>query len=83
MRHALRNSLMRTRLIRATQNIANYVYSIACECGRSYTGERRRSLVVRYREHKQNLEGQLERSKVVQHAFGQNHHVVRKEAKSL
>ena len=75
---------MRTRPIRAPQNIANCVYSIACECGRSYTGETGRPLVVRLREHRQNLEeGHLERSKVVQDAFGENHHIVWKEAKSL
>jgi predicted GIY-YIG superfamily endonuclease len=75
---------MRTRPIRVPQNMANCVYSIACECGRSYTGETRRPLVVRLREQRQNLEeGNLERSKVVQHACGQNHHIVWKEAKSL
>jgi hypothetical protein len=85
MRHILRNPLIRTRPIRAPQNIANCVYSIACECGRSYyTGETRKPLVVRLREQKQNLEeGHLERSKAVQHAFGENHHTVWKEAKSL
>jgi predicted GIY-YIG superfamily endonuclease len=75
---------MRTRPIKAPQNIANCVYSIACECGRSYTGETRRPLVVRLCEQRQNLEeGHLERSRVVQHAFGENHHIVWKEAKSL
>jgi hypothetical protein len=75
---------MRTRPIRVPQNIANCVNSIAFDCGRSYTGEKRRPLVVKLRENKQNLEeGNLERSKVVQHAFGENHHIVWKEAKSL
>jgi len=46
---------MRTRPIRAPLNIANCVHSIACECGKSYIGETRRQLVVRLREHRQNL----------------------------
>lgn len=41
-------------------------------------------MVVRLREHRQNLEeSHLERSKVVQHTFGETHHIVWKEAKSL
>jgi predicted GIY-YIG superfamily endonuclease len=84
MKHTLRNSLMRTQPTRAPQNIANYVYSTACECGRSYIGETGRPLVVRLREHKKNLEeGHLERPNVVQHVFGVNHHIVWKEAKRL
>jgi len=79
----MRNSLMRTRPIRAPLNIANCVHSIACECGKSYIGETRRQLVVRLREHRQNLEeSHLERS-IVQHAFGENHRIVWKKAKSL
>jgi len=40
-------------------------------------------LVVRLREHRQNFEEiHLERS-IVQHAFGENHHIVWKEAKRL
>jgi hypothetical protein len=74
---------MRTRPIRAPQNIANCVYSITYECGRSFIGETGRPWIVRLRKHRQNLEGHLERSKVVQHAFGENHHIVWKEAKSL
>jgi hypothetical protein len=49
---------------------AQCVYSIPCECGRSYIGETGRPLAVRLREHKHNLkEGLLEKSKLTQHAY--------------
>lgn len=63
MRGTLRNSLMRTKLIRAPQEMANCVCSIPCECGRSYIGETGRPLPARLSEHRQNLvEGHLETS---------------------
>jgi len=56
--------------------MTNCVYSIPCECGRSYIGETGRQWVVRLREYRQNLEGHLERSKVEQHAYEQGHHTL-------
>jgi hypothetical protein len=60
MRHTLRNSLMRTRLIKAPQEMVNCVCSIPCECGRSHIGETSRSLAARLKEHRWNL-GQVEK----------------------
>jgi len=56
--------------------MTNCVYSIPCECGRSYTGETGRQWTTRLREYRQNLEGHLERSKVEQHAYEQGHRIV-------
>lgn len=61
MRHSLRNSFMRTRPIGATQNIADCICSIPCECGRNYMAETGRPWALRLREHKRHLEvGYLE-----------------------
>jgi hypothetical protein len=43
-KHTLRSSLMRIRPERSPQQTANCIYSIPCECGRSYIGETGRSL---------------------------------------
>jgi hypothetical protein len=65
-KHKLRSSLMKTRPERDPQQTARCVYSIPCECGRSYIGETGRLLAVRLHEHKHNLkEGLLEKSKLV------------------
>jgi predicted GIY-YIG superfamily endonuclease len=61
---------MKTRKERDPQQAAQCVYSIPCECGRSYIGETGRPLAVRLREHKHNFkEGLLEKSKFAQHAY--------------
>jgi hypothetical protein len=62
------------------------VYSIPCECGRSYEyiGETGRPLAVRLREHKHNLrEGLLEKSKLAQHPYEEGHRVGCDEARIL
>jgi hypothetical protein len=60
------------------------VYSIPCECGRSYTGETSRPLAVWLREHRHNLEeGLLEKSKLAQHVYEENHRVFWDEARIL
>jgi hypothetical protein len=41
---------MKTKPERDPQQTAQRVYSIPCECGRSYTGETGRPLAVRLRE---------------------------------
>jgi hypothetical protein len=38
-KHALRSSLMKTGPEKDPQQTAQCIYSIPCECGRSYTGE--------------------------------------------
>jgi hypothetical protein len=83
-KHALRDTLMRTRPISDAQQTAHCIYSIPCECGRSYIGEPGRPLAVRIREHGHNLKnGLLEKSKLVQHAFEEDHQVAWNEAKVL
>jgi hypothetical protein len=54
-KHTLRSSLMKTRPERDPQQTAQCIYSIPCECGRSYIGEPGRPLAVRLREHRHNL----------------------------
>jgi hypothetical protein len=46
---------MNTRSERDRQQTAECVYSIPCECGRSYYGEKGRPLVVRLPEHRYNF----------------------------
>jgi hypothetical protein len=61
---------MKTRPVRDPQQVAQYVYSVPCECGRSYIGDTGRPLVVRLHEHRHNFkEGLLEKSKLAQHAY--------------
>jgi hypothetical protein len=46
------------------------IYSIPCECGRSYIGETGRPVAVRLREHRHNLQqDRLVKSKLAQHAY--------------
>jgi predicted GIY-YIG superfamily endonuclease len=75
-KHTLRSSLARTRPKRDPQQMAHCVYSIPCECGRSYIGETGRPLAARIREHRHNLkEGLLDKSKLAQHAYEEGHRV--------
>jgi hypothetical protein len=83
MRHTLKNSLMTMGPIRALQENGNCIYSIPCECGRSYIGETGRPWAVRFREHRRNLEVHLERSRYAQHSFEENCQMIWKEAKIL
>jgi predicted GIY-YIG superfamily endonuclease len=72
----LRGSLMQTRPERDLQQTAQCIYSIPCECGRSYIGETGRLLAVRLREHSHNLQqGLLEKSELAQHAYEEGHRV--------
>jgi hypothetical protein len=61
----------------------NYVCTVPCQCGKSYTGETGRPWAVRLGENMQNVEGHLERSRLAQHSFEKNHCIVWKEAKIL
>jgi hypothetical protein len=73
-KHTLKNSLMKTRPNTDPQRTAECVYSIPCECGRSYIIETGRPLAVRPREHKHNFkEGLIEKSKLAQHAYEEDH----------
>jgi hypothetical protein len=75
---------MKTRPQRDQQQTAQCIYSIPCECGRSYIGETGRPLAVWLREHKHNFkEGLLEKSKLAQHAYEEEHKVMWDEARVL
>jgi hypothetical protein len=83
-KHTLRSSLMRTRPERYLLQMACCVYSIPCECGRSYIGETGRPLAVQNHELRHNLrEGLLQKSKLTQHAYGEGHRVSWDEARIL
>ena len=59
--NTLRNSLMRTSPISSPQTTVDYIYSIPCECGRSYTGETGILWPTGLREYRENMEvGHLE-----------------------
>jgi hypothetical protein len=69
-KHTHRSSVMKTRLERDEQQTAQCIYSIPCECGRSYIGETSRPLAVQLREHRHKLQqGLLEKSKLTQNAY--------------
>jgi hypothetical protein len=67
---------METRPERDAQQTAQCIYSIPCECGRSFIGETGRPLAVRLREQRHNLQQVLiEKSKLAQHAYEECHRV--------
>jgi predicted GIY-YIG superfamily endonuclease len=83
-KHTLKGSLMKTRLDRDPLQTAQCIYSIPCECGRSYIGETSRPLAVRLCEHRHNLQqGLLEKSKLAQHTYEEGYRVGRDEARIL
>jgi hypothetical protein len=68
-KHTLRSSLLKTRLKRDLQQMAQSIHSIPCECGRSYIDETGRPLAMQLCEYRHNLkEDLLEKSKLAQHA---------------
>jgi hypothetical protein len=75
---------MRTRPMSDLQFIAHHIYSIPCECDRSYFGETGRPLSVRIQEYEHNLKnGLLGKSKLAKHVFEKYHQVFYNEAKIL
>jgi predicted GIY-YIG superfamily endonuclease len=75
-KHTLRSMLVKTTPKRELQRMTHCVYNIPCECGRNYIGETGRPLSVRLREHKHILkEGLLDRSRLAQHAYDEDHKV--------
>jgi hypothetical protein len=64
--------------------MAQCIYSIPYECGRSYIGETGRPLAVQLHEHRYNLkEGLLEKSKLAQHAYEEGQRVSWDDARIL
>jgi hypothetical protein len=75
---------MKTRPERDPQQTAQCIYSIPCECGRSYISGTGRFLAVRLREHRHNPQkGLLEKSKLAQHVSEEGHRVGWDEARVL
>jgi hypothetical protein len=83
-KHTLKSSLMKTMPERDPQQTAQCIYSIPCECGRSYIGETSRPLAVRPREHRHSLEvGLLDKSKLAQLVYEECQRVGWDEARIL
>jgi hypothetical protein len=83
-KHTLRSSLMKTRLERDPQQMAQCIYSIHCVCGKSYIGDKGRPLAMRLHEHSHNLQqGLLGKSKLAQHAYEEGHKVGWDDARVL
>jgi hypothetical protein len=55
---------MKARPERDLQQMAQCVYSIPCECGRSYIGETDRPLAMWLHEHRHNLRGSSRKIKI-------------------
>jgi hypothetical protein len=67
---------MKTRPERDPQQTAQCIFSIPCECGKSYIGETGRPLAMWLHEHRHNLQqGLLEKSKLAQHAYEEGHRI--------
>jgi hypothetical protein len=67
---------MKTRPERDLQQMAQCIYSIACECGRSDIGKTDKPLAMWLHEHRHVFkEGHLEGSKLVQHAYEEGYRV--------
>jgi hypothetical protein len=75
---------MNTGPVRDVHQTKQCAYSIPCDCGRCYIGETSRPLEVHIKEHKYNLtQGQLQKSKLGQHAYKEGHKICWNEAKVL
>jgi hypothetical protein len=75
---------MKTKSERDALQTAQFIYSIPCECGRSYIGETGRPLAVQLREHRHNLQqALLEKSKSAQHAYEEGNRVGWDDARVL
>jgi hypothetical protein len=75
---------MKTMPERDPQQTAQCIYSIPCECDRNYISETDRTLAVRLREHRHNLQqGLIEKSKLTQRAYEEGHRVGSDDARIL
>jgi hypothetical protein len=82
--HTLHGTLMRTGSLRNGQQVKQYVYSIPYDCGGCYIGKTGRPLEVRIKEHKYNLiQDLLEKSKLAQHVYKEDHKICWNEANVL
>jgi hypothetical protein len=68
--------VMKTGPATYAQQTKQCVWNIPRDCGRRYIGETNRSLQIRIKEHKHKLtQGLLEKSKLVQHGYQQDHKI--------
>ena len=75
-KHTLKSMFVKTTPKGEPQHTSHCIYSIPCECGRYYIGETGRPLAVRLREHKHTFkEGLLDKSRLAQHAYEEDHSV--------
>jgi predicted GIY-YIG superfamily endonuclease len=83
-KNTFRGSLMKIWPERDAQQMAQCIYSIHCECGRSYIGETVRPLALRLCNHRHNFkEGLLEKTKLVQCTYEEDHKIGWDEARIL
>jgi hypothetical protein len=83
-KHILRNSLENIRPERDPQWTAQCIYSIPCECGRSYIGITGRPLAMWLLEHRYNLkECLIEKSNLAYPVYEEDHMVGWDEARIL
>src|SRR5204863_488936 len=81
--NTLRQCLVKTKPKNGTQGSKNCVYRINCNsCSRPYYGETKRPLNVRIKEHRENTrKGLVDKSKIAQHCWSENHQMNFDEAK--
>jgi hypothetical protein len=73
-KHTLKSTFTRSRLERDPLQTAQRIYSIPCECGRSYIGETGRRLAVRLHAQRHNVQQSLlEKSELAQHVYKERH----------
>src|SRR5436190_10104528 len=60
------------------------IYQIPCECGASYIEETKRPLEIRVKEHKKNTtSGEIEKSRLAQHAWTEHYQIQWNNAKII
>ena len=60
------------------------VYSIPCECGRVYIGQRRRSIQLRLKEHNRHIRlAKPDKSAVAEHSINHEHIIILQDTKHL
>ena len=77
----VRGKLTKVKPDNENQRTKDCVYEIPCECGRTYIGETKRPLKVRIKEHQRLAQlGETDKSRLVQHAWNEDHNVKWDEA---